>query len=146
MAKDLTEFKWIEELLPPGFERRPLFGGFAYYLGPKIMLAIFESEGDREFKGQVYPFEIWNGCLFPVERESHKTIKAQHPELIPHPVLSKWLYLPGQTEDFESQLASVFREIKKGSPLFGVIPKPKKRKKPSKRALSTRKPQMFSED
>jgi len=35
MARQLTELGWIEELLPEGYRRRTMFGGFAYYLGDR---------------------------------------------------------------------------------------------------------------
>ena len=147
MAKDLGPLKWVEDELPEGYLRKHMFGGFGYYLGPLIIMAIFENHGDKTYQGKVYPFEIWNGCLFPVEKENHPQLLKSYPFLTPHPVLSKWLYLPTDSEDFDSQLELIVKQIRRRSPLFGVLPKAKaKRGKRNKKAVSKvnpRKPQMF---
>lgn len=148
MAKDLTNLKWIEELLPEGYTRKHMFGGFAYYLNGKIILTMFESTGDRTYKDKTYNFDIWNGCMFPSERENHPAILKKFPYLLNHPVLPKWLYLPADSEDFDQLIEGPLRELRRHSPLFGSIPKPKK-SKVSKEAKSVksnpRQPQMFRE-
>jgi hypothetical protein len=162
MAKDLFELKWIEKLLPEGFLRKHMFGGFGYYVDDRIVLALFENPGDYTFNNHKFDFEVWNGCLFPTEREHHEEIKKHFPILIPHPVLSKWVYLPSQTEDFDSIVEEVLREIRRRSSLFGVTPKAKKKstvksittksKSISKgrseqiKTIDTRRPQMFREE
>lgn len=151
MAKALVHLNWIENLLPENFARKHMFGGFGYYVEGRIVLAVFESEGDRTYKNQSFNFDLWNGCLFPTEREHHRIIKQGFPQLIPHPILSKWLYLPLQTENFDSNVEEILQEIRRRSKLFGVMPKLKKSKKVKISTLKNEKvnalkPQMFSDE
>lgn len=151
MAKDLNDLKWIEDFLPAGVRRKAMFGGFGYYLDDLMILALFEgSSDDRSYKEQSFPFALWLGCMFPAEKENHELILQQFPFLIPHPVLPKWLYLPLQTESFESLAEDVLKELKRKSSRFGVVPQRKKQKKSVKKAptddwkkIDTRKPRMF---
>ena len=145
MAKDLGELKWVEELLPKDYLRKHMFGGFAYYVNTKLVLAVFEGDSSKVHNKVTYPFAVWNGCLFPVERIHHQEIHRLFPFLVPHPVLPKWMYLPAETEDFDILVENVIKQIGKDSPLFGIIPKAKSRtKRPNSKKLNTRKPQMFS--
>ena len=157
MARQLTELGWIEELLPEGYRRKPMFGGFAYYLGDLMILAMFESTGSRKYRGQTYNFELWYGCMFPVERERQELVLKQFPNLVRHPILGKWLYLPFESEDFETHAETLLKklrfEVAKESPLFGVIPDRKKKAKGSKKVkpvkdekIDTRVPMMFRDE
>lgn len=129
MAKTLANLQWVEELLDQGVLKKPMFGGFAFYRNGKMVLALFESSSrevaDRTHKGKSYDFEIWNGCLFPTERQHHPALLKQFPHLVPHPVLSKWLYLPLETENFEVIVQGLIDQINRGVPEFGIIPKAK---------------------
>jgi len=152
MAKTLAYLHWIEDLLhdllPGGFTRKHMFGGFAYYVNNQIVLVLFENESKRTYKELTYKFDLWNGCLFPTSHEHHQKIKELFPFLRAHPVLTKWMYLPLQTEDFDHHVESVLKEIRRRSKLFGVVPKPKKNKKKvsinqKAKYPDTKKPQMF---
>lgn len=145
MAKILTNLNWVEELLPKDVLRKPMFGGFAYYLENKLVLVIFESTGSRSYKNKKFKFELWNGCMFPVEREYHADIQKKYTYLINHPVLPKWFYLPLDTEDFDQNVEQLIKEIKKHNVKFGVIPKQKKSKINIDLSIDTSKPRMFSE-
>lgn len=154
MAKEPQELKWVEDLLPEDeYRRKAMFGGFGYYLGDKMVLATFESTGNRTYKRKKYDFEIWNGCMFPVDHELQEKALARCPFLIPHPILPKWLYLPLETENFEELVTEVMAQVVKPTSFWGSIPKPKSSKK--KRAkkdddvdikLDTRTPRMFSDE
>lgn len=153
MAKTLHELGWVEDLLPENTIRKPMFGGLAYYLEQKLILCLFEDDSTRSYKNKKFDFALWNGCLFPADRENHPELFKKFPFLINHPVLPKWLYLPLETEDFESLAQQVLREIRKGSPLLGTIPKPKKSKKLAtknktlpKQKVDTRQPKMFANE
>lgn len=150
MAKEPDVLKWVEELLPQDFLRKPMFGGFGYYIEDRIVLALFESPGDNSYKNKIFDFDIWNGCLFPVERENHTAILKKFPFLSTHPVLTKWLYLPVDTENFDSNVALVLKEIKRRSEFFGVIPKSKKPKKmrtlPKNKTVNMKTPHMFRDE
>lgn len=153
MAKEPQELKWIEELLPEEeYRRKSMFGGFAYYLAEKMVLATFESTGNRTYKNKKYPYEIWNGCMFPVEKEHQEKALQRFPFLISHPVLPKWLYLPLETESFEELATEVVTQAIKPMGYWGSIPKPKSKKKKSKESspdldkIDTRTPRMFSDE
>lgn len=158
MAKRLENLDWIEDLLPKSIVRKAMFGGFAYYMEQKMVLAIFEDEKTRTYKNKTAPYAIWNGCMFPVEKEWHKEILEKYPFLTNHPVLPKWLYLPAESENFESNVDEIILQIRKRNDKFGVIPKAKnklstakdkkrtanKKTKPEK--IDTRRPRMFSDE
>lgn len=148
MAKDLDALKWVEDLLPKNVIRKSMFGGFGYYVEGRLILTMFESPGDRSYKNLHFDFDIWNGCMFPVERVHHSQALAEFPILRKHPVLEKWLYIPLETEGFENYVESILTVIRRGSSYFGVFPKPKKKK-----AITTKSkkinllvPQMFRDE
>lgn len=155
MAKELSELYWVEDLLPEGSIRKRMFGGFSYYLDEKLLLVVFESTGSKVHRGTKYEFEIWNGCMFPAEKEFHPSILEQFPHLVNHPVLPKWLYLPMETEDFEAKVEGILKELRRRNPWFGSYPKGRSSAKTtgkSKRApepidrIDTRRPRMFSDE
>lgn len=144
MAKEPGELKWIEDLLPEHrYRRKSMFGGFAYYFDGKIMVLIFESDDKR-----------WNGVMFPVERELQPPILKKFPELSPHVILPKWLYLPISSEGFDEVVSDVIREALRPNSVWGSIPKPKNKKGKTKKKkedevstkLDTRRPRMFSDE
>jgi hypothetical protein len=125
MAKSLSYLDWVEDLLPKGFVRKAMFGGFGYYLQDKMILVMFEDEHTRSYKNKQANFAIWNGCMFPVEKSHHKEVLQKFKFLINHPVLPKWLYLPVESENFEENVNLIMTEIRRRNVLFGVVPKPK---------------------
>jgi len=147
MAKEPKELQWIESLLPVGYFRRPMFGGFAYYFEGKLALVTFESEGDRVYRGKSYDFDLWNGCLFPLEREYHVKAIDIAPYLINHPVLGKWLYLPQHTEEFEDRVEFLVKRAFRSGSYWGVVAKQKEKKsKAVDEKIDTRRPRMFSDE
>ncbi|HWU44227.1 MAG TPA: hypothetical protein VN132_12340, partial [Bdellovibrio sp.] len=129
MAKEPHELKWLESLLPEeGYRRRPMFGGFAYYIDERIVLLTFESPGDNSYQSKIYPFELWNGCMFPVEKEHQEKALKRFPFLVNHPVLPKWLYLPLKTENFDDLASDVIAQAIRPNGYWGSIPKPKRKK------------------
>lgn len=145
MAKEPQELKWIEDLLPEGdFRRKSMFGGFAYYMGEKMVLLIFESDDKR-----------WNGCMFPVEKEFHVQALNKFPQLSPHKILPKWLYLPLNTEGFDEVVSDIIKQVLRPTGFWGTIPKAKVKKgKVTKKVraeevsvkIDTRRPRMFSDE
>lgn len=154
MAKEPGELKWIEELLPEErYRRKSMFGGFSYYIDEKIILLIFESDDKR-----------WNGVMFPVERELQPQALSKFPQLFPHVILPKWLYLPLNTEGFEELIPDILREVLRPNSFWGSIPKPKNKKgkkeipkSKSKKSgtgkddgisakMDTRRPRLFSDE
>lgn len=156
MAKEPQQLKWIESLLPEEqYRRKSMFGGFAYYIGEKIVLLIFESPGSRSYQGQQYEFELWDGCMFPVERELQDKALARFPFLISHPILPKWLYIPIDTEGFDELVTEVVEQATRPNSFWGSIPKARGKKSSSRTTkksvdvnekIDTRKPRMFSDE
>jgi hypothetical protein len=117
--KKIHSLQWIFEPLEtnPEFLQKKMFGCQAGYLNDKLVLVI--ADGDAP----------WNGLLIPTEREFHPSLKKEFPDLNPHPVLGKWLYLPQTATDFEEIALRVVESVKAGDSRFGVDPKPKKPKR-----------------
>ncbi len=148
MAKSLKTLHWVESLLPQNCLRKAMFGGFAYYLDQKLILVMFESEGNFKHKDKKFNFELWNGCMFPAEKDNHQLLLKKHSYLINHPVLPKWLYLPQATENFDSRVEDVLKDIKRRPQIFGTYSQKKKTQSKVKNKtlkVNTRKPQMFSD-
>lgn len=157
MAKEPQQLKWIESLLPEDeYRRKGMFGGFAYYVHDKIVLLMFENPGERSYRSQQYDFEIWNGCMFPVEKEFQGKALEKFPFLISHPILPKWLYLPLETEGFDDMVADVLAQAIKPTSFWGSIPKSKTQKKAKSvsaknlakisEKIDTRTPRMFGDE
>ena len=43
----MRELVWVEELLPPGYIKKPMFGGFAYYYEARFVLCLVALFTDR---------------------------------------------------------------------------------------------------
>lgn len=127
MKNHLITFAWMEELLPNGYLSKPMFGGRGYYFAEKLILVVFASPGERSYKKMSFPFDLWNGAMFPVEKPHQAKVLKRFPFLTPHPVLQKWLYLPLDTEDFEELATQILLAIKKPQSTFGTIPAKKKK-------------------
>lgn len=132
------DYEWVLDLFAEGdLLHKHMFGGRAFYYDGKMVLVIMASPGERSYKNKTFPFDIWNGLLFPTEREVHGTIMSRYPMLVEHPVLPKWLYMPFDTEDFDELAVQILKEIRLPRPEWGIWPKPKKRK--SKDKIKSRK-------
>lgn len=154
IKKTPQELLWIEELLPiDQYERKSMFGGFAYYYNSKMILLTFEDAKTNSYKKIKLNYPIWHGCLFPVEREYHPQILQKFSALSNHPVLPKWLYLPSATENFEEEFTKIIKHVLKNTDIWGIIPKSKNKKKPKDKKeknssikVNMSKPQMFREE
>jgi hypothetical protein len=104
---------WVVESLmeEPSYMEKPMFGCLALYLHGKLMLVLASGE------------EPWNGLLVPTEHQFHPALLKEFSDIIQHPVLKKWLYLPEATEDFESSAADIVDAIRMNDERFGVEPK-----------------------
>jgi hypothetical protein len=112
-------YQWLWEPLEddPTFVLRPMFGGKSVYLDGKLML--YFSAGE----------EPWRGVLACTDRAHHAALRAELPELSPHPILPKWLYLPESADHFERVAERLVALAKRRDPRLGVSPRPKKRRK-----------------
>lgn len=134
----LKNLYWIEEMLPPGYDAAPKHGGMAYYIDMKLVMILVERKGLYEHKGVSYPFELWNGAIFPVEKKAQNAFILKYLFLENHPANKDWLYIPAESEDFEDQVKQMMREVNKPNPLLGLAvkfdgPKAEASKAPSKK-------------
>lgn len=139
LKKEISFLYWILDLLPDEVVNKAFFGGRAFYLNDKIILAVFENPGDRQYKDKIADFDIWCGCLFPTEYENQAEVLRRYPDLVRHPILPKWLYLPSSDENFEEKSTKLIKLIVRGSPLFGAIPNRKKVKNNNTSMKKTKK-------
>jgi hypothetical protein len=114
-VRPVHPYAWIWEPLEsdPTFVLRAMFGAKAAYLDGKLMLCF--CAGD----------EPWRGLLVCTDRYHHAALVAEFPELAPHPILPKWLYLPEAADSFERAAPRLVVLARRHDPRIGVIPKPK---------------------
>ena len=114
-------FQWLWEPLldDPAFVLRPMFGGKSAYLDGRMIFY---------FAAKVEP---WRGVLVCTDRPRHAALLADFPELAPHPVLPKWLYLPESIERFETVALRLIELARRRDPRMGVTPSPTRRRKKS---------------
>ena len=122
--------------------------GVNYYLNDKLVLILTEESKTTHYRGKSYPFELWHGVFFPIEKIKQSTVCAKFPFLENHPGKKDALYLAAETEDFESLVKSVLREINKKNPLFGISMRDIAREKKARlmnedQAINTSQPRTF---
>lgn len=122
---------WIQDHLPEDVIAEPMHDGIGYYWREKLVLVLIESSLTPIHRGVRYPFQIWNGCFFPVEKIKQNAVIKKFLFLENHPALPHFLYLPAEDENFEDLAQQVIREVFRGNPLFGEsikIKRPVKKK------------------
>lgn len=110
------------------FVLRAMFGAKAAYLDGKLMLCFCAGE------------EPWRGILVCTDQARQPALCPEFPELVPHPILPKWLYLPETADRFEVVAVRLVRLVRQRDPRIGVIPRPKK-KKPRRGVAKNQPPQ-----
>ena len=112
-------YEWLWEPLADDatFVLRAMFGAKAAYLDGKLMLCFCAGE------------EPWRGVLVCTGHEHHDALRTDFPELAPHPILPKWLYLPESAGRFETVAGKLVTLAKHRDPRLGVTPSARKRKK-----------------
>jgi len=110
--------QWLWEPLEtdPTFVLRAMFGAKAAYLDGKLMLCFCASE------------DPWRGILVCTDRAHHAALLADYPDLAPHPVLPKWLYLAEMADSFERSAARLVALARQRDGRIGVAPRPKKKR------------------
>lgn len=118
-AKMKHPLGWLLEPLEDHstYMRRKMFGCEAAYLNGRLMLVLASTE------------EPWNGMLVATGHEFHGALQAEWPQLKPHPVLGKWLYLSQNYPDFDRVAQAVVKCVRLGDTRIGVEPKPRKRRR-----------------
>ena len=91
-----------------------MFGAKSVYLDGRIMLCFTAGE------------EPWRGVLVATDQPRHAALITEFPDLAPHPILPKWLYLPESCDRFERTAAALVTLARRRDPRIGVVPKPRK--------------------
>lgn len=117
-ARPVHPYAWLWEPLEndPGFLLRPMFSGKAAYIDGRMVLYFPAKD------------EPWRGVLACTGHTHHASLQAQYPELAPHPVLPKWLYLPETADTFERAAQQLVSLARQRDPRLGVEPKPRNRR------------------
>lgn len=117
-------YAWLWEPLEleASFVLRAMFGTKVVYLDGKLMLC---------FAAKAEP---WRGVLVCTDRSAHESLQGELPELVPHPILPKWLYLPESDNSFERVAERLVRLAKARDNRLGVVAKEKKRKRASRKS------------
>ena len=124
----LHPYQWLWEPLQedPSFVLRAMFGAKAVYLDGRMVLCFCARE------------EPWRGVLVCTEREHHAALILEFPELAPHSILPKWLYLPEAADAFEHTAEKLLRLARGRDPRIGIIPPKRKTRKTSNRQRADR--------
>lgn len=111
-------YQWLWAPLEddPTFVLRPMFSGKAVYLDGRLTLYFTARE------------EPWRGLLVCTERVHHASLLAEFPELAPHPILPKWLYLPETANRFESTGEQLVARARRHDPRLGIETPPRKKR------------------
>lgn len=106
-------YAWLWEPLEqePTFVLRAMFGTKAAYLGGRLVLCFSARK------------EPWRGILVCTDREHHSSLATEFPALAPHPILPKWLYLPDDSDGFESTAERLVGLVRRRDPRIGIEPK-----------------------
>lgn len=120
-ARRSHPFQWVVEPLAeePSYIEKAMFGCKGCYLHGRLVLVLAARGKDP-----------WTGLLVPTDKRHHKSLRRDHKNLIVHPILKKWLYLPESNEDFEEAARALVESILANDPRIGVEPK---EKSPSRR-------------
>jgi hypothetical protein len=120
-ARRVHPHAWLWEPLETeaSFVLRSMFGAQAVYLDGRLMLAFCAGE------------EPWRGLLVCTDREHHAALLREFPELTPHPILPKWLYLAEAGARFEAVAQTLVRLARQRDPRIGVVPRPRGPGKPA---------------
>lgn len=125
-ARIVHRLAWLWEPLEPdpAFVLRTMFGAKAAYLDGKLALCFCDGE------------EPWRGLLVCTDRARHAALTAEFPELTPHQILPKWLYLPESADVFERSATLIVSLARHRDPRIGVAPQARKKPAPARPAKS----------
>lgn len=121
------ENEWIFQELQghPSFLTKRMFGGLAVYLFGRMVMVLVEPTRTGRWR--------WHGVLICTQHAQQSAIIQQFPQLAPHDILKKWLYIDSRHEEFESTMESVAKAIARNDPRFGI---PAHARKARERALA----------
>ena len=109
--------EWILDAFKdqPTFLTKRMFGGLAVYLFGRQMMVLVEPTKTGRWK--------WHGVLLCTERTHHAAIVDGFPQLTPHDVLKKWLYIDSRHPDFEPTMERVAHVMARNDSRFGIEPR-----------------------
>ena len=101
---------WLFEPLQddPRFLRQRFFNLDAAYLDGRLVLAVKDGK------------EPWNGILACTSHNHHAALQSQFPQLKPHAVLGKWLYLSQTHPEFETVAQDLVLLARRRDPRLGI--------------------------
>ena len=109
----------LDELTPLSPRIKPMFGCYAVYVGPRIMLVLRKR---KEHPGD-------NGVWVATSKDHHKSLRKELPGMRTIRLLGKgttnWQVLPDGHPDFEASVMRACELIQGGDPRIGKIPKSK---------------------
>lgn len=117
----------------PSYFSKKMFGGLAIYHMDLMRFVLAEDPDGREYRGQIYDFDIWNGALICTSREHHPSLQKQWPRLRAHPILGKWLYLEMSHKNFETVFSEIIDSTLENDQRIGIVPGQRSRKKTVKK-------------
>ena len=120
--------EWIFEAFAdqPSFFTKRMFGGLAAYLFGRQMMVLVEPTKTGRWQ--------WHGVLICTEYSHQSAIVKEFPQLLPHDVLKKWLYVDSRHEEFEPAMERVAEAIARNDRRFGIHPHPKKERVGSRKS------------
>jgi hypothetical protein len=114
--------EWILQVFQnhPSFFTKRMFSGLAVYLFGRQMMVLMEPAKTGRWK--------WHGVLICTEYAHQPAIIEEFPQLAPHDILKKWLYIDTRHEEFEPTMERVAEAIARDDRRFGIQPHSKKEK------------------
>ena len=108
--KKANSLLWLFEPLEddPRYLRKRFFSFEAAYLDGRLCLAVVDRG------------EPWNGMMACTSREHHASLRAEFPQLTPHNVLGKWLYISQLHPEFESVATELVAAARKRDLRLGI--------------------------
>lgn len=121
--RTIHPYAWLWEPLEeePTFVLRAMFGAKAVYLGGRLVLCFDAGE------------EPWHGVLVCTAREQHESLVREFPNLKPHAILPKWLYLSDSDPAFESTAQRLVECARQRDLRIGVEPGTRRRRTQAKK-------------
>lgn len=120
------------------FYFKKLFGGLSIYVFGRMVAFLSEHPGDSEWRGKKFKNEIWNGCLIPSHRDFHNDLLKLLKGTSIHPVITKWLYLPQSSANFEDSMFKLVELIKMRNELVGIVPNVRSKTKKAKTKVKSK--------
>ena len=118
-AKKKNSLLWLFEPIEsdPGFFQRKLFSFDAAYLDNRLYVAVKDGN------------EPWDGLLVCTATQHHAALCSEFPQLTPHPVVGKWLYVSQSHPEFESIAPEILSLVLHRDPRLGVETSTRRRKR-----------------